>query len=85
LGRASAGSLALGGGVALPLLGTAYASRRMLSARAVLLSAGSTGKRVLGGVLVGMGGLVLLGVDKQIEAAVLARLPQWWIELLASV
>jgi hypothetical protein len=56
----------------------------MLAARSVLLTAGSKGKLVLGGMLVCMGAVVMLGIDKQIEAAVLARLPQWWIDLLAS-
>jgi cytochrome c biogenesis protein CcdA len=82
--RAAASMFAFGVGSALPLIATAYASRRMLSARSVLLTAGTTGKLVLGGTLLCMGGLVLFGVDKQIEAAVLARLPQWWIDLLAS-
>ena len=82
--RAAASMFAFGVGSALPLLATAYASRRMLAARSALLTAGSAGKSVLGGVLVGMGALVLFGFDKQLEAAVLARLPQWWIDLLAS-
>ena len=76
---------AFGIGSALPLLATAYASRRMLRARTTLLSAGTAGKRVLGTVLLCMGGLVIFGLDKQIEAAVLEQLPQWWIELLAKV
>jgi cytochrome c biogenesis protein CcdA len=84
IARAAASMFAFGVGSALPLLATAYASRRMLAARSVLLSAGSTGKLWLGGVLVAMGVMVLLGADKQIEAAVLARLPQWWIDLIAG-
>lgn len=85
IARATASMFAFGVGSSLPLLATAYASRRMLAARAMLLTAGSRGKSILGGVLVGMGALVFFGFDKQLEAAVLARLPQWWIELLASV
>jgi cytochrome c biogenesis protein CcdA len=84
IARAAASMFAFGVGSALPLLATAYASRRMLAARNVLLSAGSNGKLWLGGVLVAMGLMVLLGADKQIEAAVLARLPQWWIDLIAG-
>jgi cytochrome c-type biogenesis protein len=82
--RAAFSMFAFGVGSALPLLATAYASRRMLAARGALLAAGTTGKSILGGVLVVMGALVLFGIDKQMEAAVLARLPQWWIDLLAS-
>lgn len=82
--RASVSMFVFGVGSALPLLATAYASRRMLAARSTLLTAGTMGKSILGGVLVGMGALVLFGLDKQLEAVVLARLPQWWIDLLAS-
>lgn len=83
--KAAASMFAFGVGSALPLLATAYASRRMLGARRRLLAAGTAGKSVLGGVLVGMGALVLFGLDKQLEASVLAHLPQWWIDMLASV
>ncbi|MBP8273574.1 MAG: sulfite exporter TauE/SafE family protein [Acidobacteria bacterium] len=85
LTRATASMFAFGVGSALPLLATAYASRRMLTARGALLAAGTAGKSILGGVLVAMGALVLFGIDKQLEASVLAHLPQWWIDLLASV
>jgi len=84
LARATASMFAFGLGSALPLVATAYASRRMLAARSTLLDAGTKGKVWLGGLLVAMGVLVLVGLDRQIEAAVLARLPQWWIDLLAS-
>jgi cytochrome c-type biogenesis protein len=83
--RAAGSMLAFGIGSALPLVATAYASRRMLSARAGLLFAGTTGKAVLGTVLAGVGVLVASGLDKHLEAEVLARLPQWWVNLLASV
>jgi cytochrome c-type biogenesis protein len=83
--RAAASMFAFGVGSALPLLATAYASRRMLVARRTLLTAGTAGKSILGGVLVAMGAVVLFGLDKHAEAAVLAHLPQWWIDLLASV
>jgi cytochrome c biogenesis protein CcdA len=83
--RATASMFAFGAGAALPLLATAYASRRMLAARSVLRSTGTTGKLVFGSVMVVMGGLVLSGFDKHVEAAVLAQLPPWWIDLLAGV
>ena len=83
--RASLSMFAFGVGATLPLLATAYASRRMLAARTMLLSTSTAGKAILGGVLVGMGTLVVSGLDRQVEAAVLTQLPQWWIDLLASV
>ena len=84
IARATASMFAFGVGSAIPLVATAYASRRMLAARSVLLTAGTTGKSVLGAVLVGMGVLVLFGLDKRLEAEILARLPQWWIDWIAS-
>jgi hypothetical protein len=39
---------------------------------------------VFGIVLLLVGASVASGVDKVIESLVLARLPQWWIDLLAS-
>jgi len=84
IAKASASVFSFGLGSAMPLIATAYASRRMLAARSTLLRTGTAGKLCLGGVLIVMGVLVLAGADKQIEAAVLARLPQWWIDLLAN-
>lgn len=85
LAQAAASMFAFGVGSAVPLLATAYASRRVLATRRMLLTTGATGKLVLGGALLVLGTLVLTGLDKTVEATVLARLPQWWIELLASV
>ncbi len=85
IGRAAVMMFAFGVGSALPLLVTAYASRRVMAARPRLLAAASRGKVVFGAALVLMGLFVLTGTDKIIEAAVLERLPQGWIELLASV
>ncbi|MCC7241526.1 MAG: cytochrome c biogenesis protein CcdA [Acidobacteria bacterium] len=84
-GWAAALMLAFGLGSAAPLLAIAYFSRRMIARRGRLISLAERGKPLFGGALVLMGALVFLGVDKVIEAAVLARLPQWWIDLLASV
>lgn len=55
----------------------------MLGQRLRLLQAGAAGRLVFGILLV-MGAAVVSGFDKSIESAVLARLPQWWIDLLAS-
>ncbi len=81
----AASMFAFGVGAAVPLLATAYASRRVLAARATLLATGTNGKRLLGGVLAGVGALVASGLDKHIEAVVLARLPEWWVSFVASV
>jgi cytochrome c biogenesis protein CcdA len=81
---AAALMFAFGIGSSLPLLATAYLSRHMLAARPILLGAGATGKLALGAVLICVGGLTLSGLDKQIEAALLQQLPQWWIGVLAG-
>lgn len=76
---------AFGLGSALPLVLTAYASRRMMASRGRLLIAGVRGKAVMGVALVAMAVATGSGVDRQLEAHVLARLPQWWIDLIAGV
>lgn len=80
---AAALMFAFGAGSSLPLLATAYASRHMLKSRRLLIGAGTRGKLVLGVVLLCVGGLTLLGLDRQIEAGLLSHLPQWWIDALA--
>jgi cytochrome c biogenesis protein CcdA len=84
MARAAALMLAFGIGSSLPLLATAYASRRMLAARSLLLATGARGKLVLAVTLMCVGGLTLFGLDKQIESSALAQLPQWWVDVLAG-
>jgi cytochrome c-type biogenesis protein len=76
---------AFGLGSATLLLAAGYASRAMLGQRLRLLQAGAAGRLVFGLLLVMMGVAVVSGLDKAIESVVLARLPQWWVDLLASV
>jgi cytochrome c biogenesis protein CcdA len=82
--RAAAIMGAFGLGAATLLLTAGYASRAVIGQRLRLLQAGATGRVVFGVVLVLVGASVASGVDKIIESAVLAQLPQWWIDLLAS-
>jgi hypothetical protein len=56
----------------------------VIGQRLRLLQAGERGRLVFGVVLLLVGASVGSGIDKVIESAVLARLPQWWIDLLAS-
>jgi len=71
-----------GVGAALPLLLLGLLSRQTLLAwRAKLMSAGSAGKMLLGGVLAIVGVAILTGLDKQIEAALVAASPEWLTEL----
>jgi cytochrome c-type biogenesis protein len=82
--RAAAIMGAFGLGAATLLLTAGYASRAVIGQRLRLIQAGAAGRILFGVVLVLIGGAVASGVDKIIESAVLAQLPQWWIDLLAS-
>lgn len=84
LAHAAAIMAAFGLGSATFLLAAGYASRAVMGQRLRLLQAGESGRLVFGIVLLLVGASVASGVDKLIESAVLARLPQWWVELLAG-
>jgi len=84
-GGAPRGALLLGLfglGAALPLVGAAYASRAGFGRVRgwVLAHAGAT-KRVMGGLLVLVGVLILSGGDHALEAWVNERLPDAWLAL----
>jgi cytochrome c biogenesis protein CcdA len=65
-------------GAAVPLLMMGLLSREaMMRWRARLLSAGSGGKMVLGALLVAVALLILSGLDKAIEAALVEASPAW--------
>jgi cytochrome c biogenesis protein CcdA len=69
-------------GAALPLLLLGLLSREaMIRWRNRLMGAGSGGKIVLGAVLIVIGALVVTGLDKQLEAALVAASPDWLTEL----
>ena len=73
---------AFGIGAALPLLMIGLMSHEALARwRSRMLAAGSSGKILMGITLVAIGTLVITGVDKLIEAALVAASPQWLTEL----
>jgi cytochrome c-type biogenesis protein len=78
-----AGTMAVFGlGAALPLLALGLLSRKLtLRGRDKLLSAGKYGKLALGALLVALGGLILTGLDKSVEAALVSASPPWLTEL----
>ena len=84
-GGALRGALLLGLfglGAALPLVGAAYASRAGFGRmRAWVLAHASAAKRVMGGLLLLVGLLILSGGDHAIEAWVNDRLPDAWLAL----
>ena len=84
-GGAPRGALLLGlfgVGAALPLVGAAYASRAGFGRlRAGVLAHAGAAKRVMGGLLLLVGLLILTGGDHAIEAWVNDRLPDAWLAL----
>ncbi len=82
LGLVAATMLAFGLGVAVPLAGLGLASRELMQRwRGRVLAAGSRGKQVLGVLLALAGIFVLSGLDKQLEALLVAASPEWLIRL----
>jgi cytochrome c-type biogenesis protein len=82
LGQVALTMLAFGIGAVLPLLILGSLSRELLTRwRNTLTSAGSGGKFVLGGVLIVTGLAILTGLDKALEAQIVAASPAWLTQL----
>lgn len=78
LGLAFVTMLAYGLGTGAVLLGAGLVSRRALARwRPALLAQADRGRRVLGGVLLLLGALVVSGTDKRLEALAVAVVPDW--------
>jgi cytochrome c-type biogenesis protein len=74
--------LAFGLGAALPLALLGLLSRDTLMRwRGRLLDAGKGGKLLLGGLLVVVGVMILSGLDKRVEAALVEASPAWLTEI----
>lgn len=69
-------------GAAVPLLALGMLSREaMLAWRSRLFGAGKAGKMVLGSLLFAVGVLIVTGLDKHLEAALVAASPAWLTDL----
>ncbi len=78
--------LAFGLGISATLLFIAYASRTAFARkRTSLLSVGKTGKRVLGGILMVVGVMILTGADRMLEGLILSQLPGELIDFSVQV
>jgi len=78
LGMAFVVMLAYGVGTAGVLLGAGLASGRLLARwRSTLMTGGGFGKKFLGWMLLGLGMLVLTGLDKYLEALAVGIVPEW--------
>jgi cytochrome c biogenesis protein CcdA len=74
--------VAFGIGAALPLLAIGMMSREALMRwRGRMLSAGSGGKAAMGALLLGVGLLILTGLDKRLEAVLVEASPDWLTQL----
>ena len=82
LGQVALTMLAFGVGAALPLLLIGLLSREAMQRwRARLMETGSTGKTILGLLLVTVGLLVATNLDKRIETILVDASPAWLTEL----
>jgi cytochrome c-type biogenesis protein len=69
-------------GAALPLLGIGLASREAVQRwRTRILAAGQIMKMGFGALLIVFGTLVLTGIDKRVETALVNASPQWLTDL----
>ncbi len=74
--------VAFGLGTAVPLLVVGSLSRQaLLRWRGRMMSAGKTGKLVLGGGAVAVSALILTGMDHALEGALVAASPAWLTDL----
>lgn len=74
--------MTFGLGAALPLLALGSLSRGLiLRLRNRMLAAGHHGKALLGAILIGLGLLILSGLDKRLEAYLVALSPPWLTEI----
>lgn len=69
-------------GAGLPLILLGMLSRQvMMNVRGKLFAAGKLGKQVLGAVMLLLGIMILTGLDKHLESALVAISPDWLISL----
>jgi cytochrome c-type biogenesis protein len=82
LGHVAVTMIAFGIGAAAPLIVLGLASREVLPHwRERLLKAGKTGKYALGALLLLLGVLIVSGLDRQLETALVDASPAWLTQL----
>jgi cytochrome c-type biogenesis protein len=82
LGRVALTMLAFGIGAAAPLVGIGLASRQATARwRKTLVAGGKTAKIALGILLVVLGIMIVSGLDRRVETALVDASPQWLTDL----
>jgi cytochrome c biogenesis protein CcdA len=82
LGRVALTMLAFGIGAAAPLIGIGLASRQATAQwRSALVAGGKTAKIALGVLLVALGIMIVSGLDRKVETALVDASPQWLTDL----
>lgn len=78
--------LLFGLGASLPIVILGMLSREgMQRVRGKMANIGNTGKKILGGIMLVLGVLILSGLDKHLEAALLNIAPDWLIKLSTTI
>ncbi len=86
LGEVALVMLGFGLGIASVLLVLAFATRGVLTRwRGRLMQAGGNGKRVLGGIILVVGALILSGGDRFVEGVVVSNSPEWLTNLTTMI
>jgi cytochrome c-type biogenesis protein len=77
---------AFGTGIAFVLVVVAFAARSVIARfRHRLMRAGGSGRRVLGGLLIAVGLMILTGGDRLLEGLVVVNSPQWLTDATTSI
>jgi cytochrome c biogenesis protein CcdA len=84
LAEAAGTMLAFGIGAALPLLLIAFAWRTTSRDRSRLIAIGSRAKQAMGVLLILIGSMILAGLDKRVEAALVQISPDWLTRLTTA-
>lgn len=86
LGQVAFVMFAFGMGIAAVLLAIAFATRSFFKRwRGKMMSAGGSGKRVLGGLLLVVGVMIFTGLDRILEGLLVSASPEWLTELTTMI
>lgn len=78
--------LLFGLGASLPIVILGMLSREgMQRARGKMLTIGNAGKKILGGIMLALGVLIITGLDKHLETALLNISPDWLVRLSTTI